>query len=58
MDPNTILERLRELCNAFVKSEDDSMHSEILDNMCADFDALDKWLSKGGFKPAAWEHKA
>lgn len=42
MDPNAALEALR----LAVRSDEDSQ---------AAFEALDEWLSKGGFLPAAWD---
>ena len=46
MDPDETLRRLRELVRA--NNYDD------YENILEHFDALDEWLSKGGFLPRAW----
>lgn len=49
MDPNETLRRLRELCAL------DNCHlfsTEIADL----FEALDDWITNGGFLPTEWEH--
>ena len=50
MDPNACLKELRELGKHFenVPSLEDAYRMAEL------FDALDKWISKGGFLPKAW----
>ncbi len=54
MDPNTMLEDIRELMLA-AESEEQPTHEVLADlvNTLAD---LDEWLSKGGFPPEAWRH--
>jgi hypothetical protein len=48
MDPNETLARLRELAEKPVSLD-------VCEEMQGLFDDLDQWLSKGGFKPAAWD---
>jgi len=47
MDPNVALANLRELC-----AEPEEHPNEIAEQ----FEALDTWLSQGGFRPTAWEN--
>jgi hypothetical protein len=57
MDPNATLDRIRELVASINKNdgldEDDfqSMASELAEYV----EALDEWISKGGFLPTAWQ---
>lgn len=53
MDPNALLERIRELVAATFVSEDGSY----ADDLAGAFDDLDEWLSKGGFLPSAWKRE-
>jgi hypothetical protein len=53
MDPNTALTELREQVRATLDNADAST-SEWLLSICESFDALDEWMSKGGFLPAPW----
>lgn len=51
MDPNETLRRLRELCEQPVSLD-------ACEEIQQHFEALDGWLSTGGFMPAAWtEHR-
>lgn len=45
MDPNEALKRIRELIN-------DGDSADVL--LVEAFEALDNWLSRGGFLPSAW----
>jgi hypothetical protein len=51
MDPNETLRRLRELC---AKNQDLVDPSDLVELV----EALDSWVSKGGFLPKAWERPA
>lgn len=50
MDPNECLNRIRALVLTFRES-DDSEGSALAEHI----EALDGWLSSGGFLPQAWE---
>ena len=50
MDPNETLKETRELFTVPLHERDEYWHDRIADR----FDALDDWLSKGGFLPTAW----
>lgn len=52
MDPNTTLEELRELAREWFDSDND--HAAQASDL---FNALDGWLSRGGFLPKAWERQ-
>lgn len=47
LDPDATLEQLRD---AILRNDDGSYSEQIAEL----FDALDTWLSSGGFLPAAW----
>ena len=55
MDPNEALRRIREIVE---KTYDKEMSSASVEEMFNDlvdhFEALDDWLTKGGFLPNAW----
>ncbi len=51
MDPNEALARLRRYADAAV----DDAPEDWLDTAPELFQALDSWLSKGGFLPADWQ---
>jgi hypothetical protein len=60
MDPNACLAKLRELSKAQVKDDEDSegylVRSGMRSEEMADLlEALDQWLSKGGFLPEDWQ---
>lgn len=58
MDPNTALVEMREHAGVCQTAKDGS--DEEYDAMVAlaeKFEALDEWLSKGGFLPTAWQPK-
>lgn len=57
MDPNTALDRLRELARQLLDGNhiDDIAALALAVGACEQFEALDQWLSNGGFKPKEWE---
>ena len=57
MDPNETLRRLREL-SATPINNNMKEFGELIDNLVFNFEALDEWLSKGGFLPNEWAHGA
>lgn len=52
MDPNATLRELRDIFT-LIKAHR-RMTSEQLDHAAELFEALDGWLARGGFLPAAW----
>ena len=57
MDPNANLEELRELIALNANRPDGArdLRPDEVDRLCELVEALDDWLSKGGFLPSAWE---
>ena len=59
MDPNATLESLRDCLivhRTLPDGEDhDDLELDVLRDIADRAEALDDWLSKGGFLPAAWE---
>lgn len=53
MDPEETLRRLRVLAENAIN---DAVADEDAVEMAELFQAMDGWLSKGGFLPAAWKH--
>jgi hypothetical protein len=51
MDPNEALIKAREALKRYCVSGDEAEASDLADA----FEALDTWLSKGGFLPDAWK---
>lgn len=54
MDPNETLQRLREAVEKYQESTEVEDALSILAELVDEFEALDGWLSKGGFLPEAW----
>lgn len=58
MDPDAALATARSAIAAIRKGEDS--HGEFMtdahDDLADAFEALDGWITKGGFLPAAWAH--
>lgn len=57
MDPNANLEEIRELCSVIgeMQSPLDQHIIETSDRLVELLEAMDEWLSKGGFLPDAWK---
>ena len=56
MDPNEALRLARGVVEKFHQPDDDSETDlEDLRRLVEAFDALDGWLSRGGFLPEEWE---
>lgn len=53
MDPDKVLHELRELV-AEATSESGAPRSDLASDIGDKFEALDGWLSSGGFLPGAW----
>jgi hypothetical protein len=55
MDPNEILARLREALSDYRNSDGSESIWTALESVAELFEALDGWLSRGGFLPDAWQ---
>lgn len=51
MDPNETLRQIREI----TESNDPGFRSDMQSTLESLVDALDDWLSRGGFLPVAWQ---
>jgi hypothetical protein len=55
MDPNTALSRLRFLTESILSQVEDGVADwDNMQEMAQQFEALDEWMSKGGFLPTDW----
>lgn len=57
MDPNQTLQEIREFIVAYNTLPDrtpEYRFAELLDDIATRFEALDGWLSTGGFLPDSW----
>lgn len=56
MDPNAVLAIARDRAASVIESADfsDARESEEAVELAEAFQALDEWLTKGGFKPREW----
>ena len=54
MDPDEALRQLREALKELGRYDDTGVAPNDLDDAVSAFDALDKWLSGGGFPPHDW----
>lgn len=62
MDPNVLLIQLRELVAQVQRQEgcppmSAAYHKRDAEDLAAKVEALDAWLTQGGFKPADWDAK-
>ena len=60
MDPDQSLANARAALAAYRKGESAEESSLMWDaavDLAEAFEALDGWLSRGGFKPKAWDHE-
>jgi hypothetical protein len=57
MDPDVTLARLRETVGNWQQKGADNLKDPIAEaqEMADLFEALDTWIAKGGFLPAAWK---
>ena len=53
MDPDAVLQQLRELTRQVMLEVD--LTTFLAEDLAEKFQALDQWLSSGGFLPAAWD---
>lgn len=54
MDPDVCLQKIRELIVELRGSSKISTTEACADEISEHFEALDEWISKGGFMPADW----
>lgn len=54
MDPDATLEAAREAVRTILSDTRASEIESATADLVESFDALDRWLSGGGFPPAAW----
>jgi len=57
MDPNATLAELRKYAAAGIPADTRRVQLQALDRMCELVQALDEWLTKGGFLPTDWSAK-
>lgn len=58
MDPDATLEQIRALVRAVLSDtyDGDKAITKLLD-LAEDFQSLDDWLTRGGYKPSPWHHE-
>jgi len=55
VDPNIALDKLRELCREALSLDFSRDGDEAACDIAEKFEALDQWLSNGGFLPYEWQ---
>ena len=55
MDPNEALKAIRILVKSILSDETDGNDGQDLVDLAEHVQALDEWLSKGGFLPDSWQ---
>lgn len=59
MDPNAALVKLRGSIHAFRENDDEfNRHWDHAETLVEAIEALDEWLSKGGYLPADWQGRS
>lgn len=53
MDPDETLRQIRALCNEIAMAAA-AERAELAEQLAERVEALDEWMTKGGFAPAAW----
>jgi hypothetical protein len=56
MDPNETLKQIRELLTEWWRCGDREEEYSVLVNIVDKIEALDDWITSGGFLPADWQH--
>jgi hypothetical protein len=56
MDPNATLRTLRDTIERWRLGREST--AQAMESVADSFGALDEWLARGGFPPAAWSHLA
>jgi len=54
MDPNRALEDAREAVRHWLHVKGGDQDLEMFDQLVSSFEALDRWISRGGFLPRDW----
>jgi hypothetical protein len=54
MDPDETLRIIRQTIKQMRVDEEDNVFEAHAQEVAEHFEALDEWLSKGGFKPKEW----
>jgi hypothetical protein len=57
MDPNQALTDARAACEHWTNGERGDYDLDAFDKLVTAFEALDQWLSSGGFLPRDWEKR-
>ena len=57
MDPDAALAQMREAIKTLWAAESSVAAAAAADSLAEHAAALDQWLSKGGFLPAAWSRR-
>lgn len=57
MDPNEALKQAREALQTWDNSLDRDEARDAAEQLARTFEALDQWLSRGGFLPNAWSDR-
>lgn len=55
MDPDELLVALRDCAQDLINGTDEYTFAETANTMAEQFDALDTWLTNGGFLPGSWQ---
>lgn len=55
MDPDELLVALRDCAQDLINGTDEYTFAETANTMADQFDALDTWLTNGGFLPGSWQ---
>lgn len=54
-EPNIALDKLRELASRYTSGSEDEPETLIAIELAQQFEALDQWLTNGGFLPSDWK---
>ena len=55
MDPDELLVALRDCAQDLINGTDEYTFAETVNTMVEQFEALDTWLTNGGFLPSDWD---
>lgn len=57
MDPNATLRSIRNMIDDYFSDPDGTNHVVVLFDLADHVEALDEWITAGGFLPDAWDGK-